>query len=246
MNIQFIGPSGQSILTTFHPAEAASRSIAVLLAPPIGTEYQRTHWAMRRLATQLCRAGFPVMRVDYRGLGDSCGEISQIDSLDIWRQDLCTAADELSEQSGCQNLAIVGLRLGAALAMQVAHQLDRLTHIVGWEAVLDGDEYLDSLRHMQWQVLDLWHQPVQSIQTDSHEEILGSLYSRSLLQEIAKLSPRDLIVEHVRCDLLESDSGSSKGYDQPRWDDLRYLELAWLPTASIKQIVQLLDRSYPQ
>lgn len=263
MNVQFVGDSDQQILTTFHAPLNGSlqgtQSTGVLIATPIGTEYLRTHWAIRRLTQQLTRAGFPVLRFDYRGVGDSSMDISEVQSLSEWHDDLREAAWSLRSQSDCDRISIIGLRIGATIAIGAASDnegIEGLTEIIGWQPVLDGKDYLQSQRSMQACMLDLWPTPINSIANQTHEEILGSLFTRQLLSEIEsinlKCDPAAALPEGVRyTDIDEFNSSSecstpnldASAAEIPAWDDLRYLEIAWLPIQEPKQIVKLIQSS---
>ena len=276
MHVQFIGNADQQILTTYHaPLQGGlpgTQQTGVLIATPIGTEYLRTHWALRRLTQQLTRAGFPVMRLDYRGVGDSSLDIAEVHSLSEWHDDLREAAWSLRSQSGCDRITIVGLRLGAAIAMGAASDtegIEGLAEIIGWQPVLDGKDYLQSQRSMQACMLDLWPTPINAIANRTHEEVLGSLYSCRLLSEIESINltcnPGAGLPEGVRyidvdelasslgnCHVSGSSANPASGtnsnsdasdVENPAWDDLRYLEIAWLPIQEPRQIVKLIQSS---
>jgi pimeloyl-ACP methyl ester carboxylesterase len=72
---------------------------------------------LRRLAERLAAAGHPVLRFDYRGSGESGGHPARrrwqhlVEDVTIARQTLA----ELSGRTGC---VLLGLRLGATLALQ--------------------------------------------------------------------------------------------------------------------------------
>lgn len=263
MNVQFIGNSDQQILTTYHaPLHCGlhgTQTTGVLVATPIGTEYLRTHWSLRRLTQQLTRAGFPVMRFDYRGMGDSSLDVSEVHSLSEWHDDLREAAWSLRIQSGCDRITIIGLRIGAAIAIGAASDtegIEGLTEIIGWQPVLDGKDYLQSQRSMQACMLDLWHTPINAVANRTHEEVLGSLYSRRLLEEIESINlkscPSARLPEGVRyidVEEFEASRESTKSNsdasaaENPAWDDLRYIEIAWLPTQEPKKILKLIQSS---
>ena len=100
---------------------------------------------MRRLAVRLNAAGFDVLRFDYYGTGDSGGEISDAD-LDGWRRDIETAIDEVKDTTAATQVTLVGLRLGATLAAQVAVKRRKdVERLVLWDPVGNGADYLREL-----------------------------------------------------------------------------------------------------
>ncbi len=126
----------------------ADRRRGVLLCPPIGHEHTRSHRALKTLAESLARAGHHVLRFDYRGIGDSSGDSAE-GGLGPWRQDVLQALEELEDLSGVKEVQIVGLRLGAALAVAAAAarvgrpRPPRVTNLLLWDPVLSGDQFLE-------------------------------------------------------------------------------------------------------
>jgi pimeloyl-ACP methyl ester carboxylesterase len=105
----------------------------------------RSHRAFRQLTTLLTRGGYHVLRFDYGGTGDSAGE-GEAQTLEQWTDDVSTAIEELRDTAGLDQVTVVGLRLGAALALQAAARggsggvgVDRL---VLWDPVADGERWL--------------------------------------------------------------------------------------------------------
>jgi pimeloyl-ACP methyl ester carboxylesterase len=100
---------------------------------------------MRRLATLLAAAGCHVFRFDYFGTGDSMGQ-SRDATLRGWEEDIETAIEELRDTSGATRVALVGLRLGAALATHVAARKRKVVEALAlWDPVVSGSEYLEEL-----------------------------------------------------------------------------------------------------
>ncbi len=70
----FFGDPARQLFGVYHPAaEGNAAERAVVLCAPSPQEYMPTHWAYRRLAALLAKAGVHVLRFDYFGMGDSAG-----------------------------------------------------------------------------------------------------------------------------------------------------------------------------
>src|SRR5581483_545011 len=94
-----------------------------------------------------------VLRFDYHGLGDSGGSIDT-GQFELWINDIDLAMRELYEISGAQDLIIVGLRMGAALAVETlaTHHI-KAKGLVFWDPVLLGRGYLSALETMHAELL---------------------------------------------------------------------------------------------
>jgi pimeloyl-ACP methyl ester carboxylesterase len=143
------GSSDRKLLGLYTPARAATSSErAVVLCHPWGQEYLRAHRSMRQLATMLAGKGYHAFRFDYYGTGDSFGESTDGD-LDGWIADIQSAIQELQDTAGVVRVALLGLRLGGALAARVAAQHpDLIDRLVLWDPVVTGPEYLHELVQM--------------------------------------------------------------------------------------------------
>jgi pimeloyl-ACP methyl ester carboxylesterase len=147
----------RSLFGCYHrPRRQPQRSCTVVLCYPMGEEYIRFHRAMRQLAVQLSIAGFPVLRFDFYGCGDSAGD-DQEWRLAQWQADLALAIDEARRHSGCSDVALAGLRLGATLAATVAASRQDVVAAVLWDAVLNGKAHLQELRTLQTSMLRRAH-----------------------------------------------------------------------------------------
>lgn len=119
-----------------------------MLCNPFGEEAARAHRLFRVLAGQLERAGYAVLRFDYRGTGDSAGEfgIPGEGSVLDWVEDIGLAAAELRKRAGATRVVLVGLRFGATLAALAAlRSLVHTQHLILCDPVVNGDEYLPEM-----------------------------------------------------------------------------------------------------
>src|SRR6187549_2852870 len=110
------GPADRQLFGWLHlPAEGAPRRTAVVLCHPFGQEFVLAHRAFHGLARQLAAAGFAVLRFDYFGTGDSWGDFAQADP-EAWKHDITAALRTLQDRVDCDDVALVGMRLGGSLA----------------------------------------------------------------------------------------------------------------------------------
>jgi pimeloyl-ACP methyl ester carboxylesterase len=112
------------------------------------------HWAMRKLAGLLARDGFPVLRFDYFGTGDSAGGFEDA-SCARWQQDILVAAEELKELAQVKSIALAGCRLGATLAMGAVADGLQAGAVALWDPVISGSQYLLELQERErWEELE--------------------------------------------------------------------------------------------
>jgi exosortase A-associated hydrolase 2 len=128
---------GRRLLGILHEPTNAPRGAFVFCAP-FAEEEKCSHRVLFDAAQSLAQAGFIVLRFHYRGCGDSEGEFEEF-TLGDWRQDVHAALDFLSDRAP---LSLLGLRLGATLAAQVAEERDDVQRLILWEPILNGRSYV--------------------------------------------------------------------------------------------------------
>jgi uncharacterized protein len=116
----------------------------------------------------LARAGYHVLRFDYFATGDSAGSGHE-GRPDIWIDNVIDASAELREISNARSLSIVGMRLGAALALGACARELEARSLVLWEPVVTGKEYLDELDESD-RMRHLW---LLHGEREGHDELLG-------------------------------------------------------------------------
>ena len=144
----FFGPAGRQIFASYHPPAGGAGRILTVICPPLFSEYQRTHLALRELALALAQAGQHVLRFDYLGTGDSYGELDQVSATD-WIEDVALAVHEAREISASGVLRLLGVRAGALLACSSMGASGDVQRVVLWDPVADGAAYLRALRGEQ-------------------------------------------------------------------------------------------------
>lgn len=118
---------GDSLIGVLHrPSHPQTTGVVVVTGAP---QYRvGSHRQYVLLGRRLAEAGFPVLRFDYRGMGDSEGEFVGFEGVD---DDIHAAIDCLFEQvSSLQRVVLWGLCDGASAAAFYAHQDSRIAGLV--------------------------------------------------------------------------------------------------------------------
>ena len=251
----FFGSSTQALFGIHHvPAASTVRSRAVLICPPIGWEYMRTHRALRNTARMLSDLGFDVLRFDFFGTGDSAGE-SRDASVGRWVENIRVAAEEARAVASTDHLSIVGLRLGATLASLAVSNAVGAESLVLWDPVVRGRDHLDTLQRMNNELIALSHRPDQSAEQVG-DELVGFPYTSELKAELSEIDLTNLTFGSVDVSLIGSGpqpeyqdlvDASSIRYDEVEdagvWDDAEMVQSALLPKRIPEHIAQLIAGS---
>ena len=201
----YFGSRRRPLFGCFHPSQSQSaKSSGVLLCAPFGQEYIRTHRACLQLAVRLSKVGFPVLRFDYYGCGDSGGAFDEGLPTN-WVADIATATDELRRQSHLETVSLAGLRLGASLAATAASTRTDIDSLVLWDPIASGSAYVEELEAMHREMVAHSYVDVQNpLPGERLTEVLGFPYSETLRDDLAridllklksKLANRVLVVE---------------------------------------------------
>jgi alpha/beta superfamily hydrolase len=105
-------------------------------------------WSQRVLvsfARRLAALGYPVLRFDFMGHGDSDGSFAEA-TVETRLSDIERAAAYLLELSGpIEKVGLLGLRFGAALAMTAAPRLPGCGTMILWAPIIDGAKYMKEI-----------------------------------------------------------------------------------------------------
>lgn len=146
MNPFFFGDSATPLYGVYHPPTATPvKPEAILLCPPFGQEYMRSHRAFRQLAMLLNKQGYPVLRFDYHGTGDSYGDIEDA-NIEGWLSDIALATEELKHTAQVNKVSLIGLRIGGLLATAACENLPDIESLILWDTIVSGQRYIDELQ----------------------------------------------------------------------------------------------------
>lgn len=129
----------------FHPATSGQNGgICALLCSGTGQDFSNGYRPFRLLANHLANAGYPALRFDYAGMGDSA-DSSVTNLWAAWQESVSTAAEWLRAQTGVQHLLLIGSRIGGTLAAMAAAGRGDVAGLVLIEPCLTGRAYTTQL-----------------------------------------------------------------------------------------------------
>ena len=186
----FFGSAERRLFGCHHgPPEAAHAKLGLVIAPPPGHEYSRSHRALRQLAGLVAANGMRALRFDWGGTGDSPGDEWPA-SLAAWTADLGLAQRELSLRTRVPKSALFGVRLSATLALERAASAPTCAALVLFDPILDGEAYIASLKELEQRFLESLpgvRQPGGS--SSAGVECLGFLWPATLLESLRLWRP---------------------------------------------------------
>lgn len=132
-------------LAWYHVASEPWRDLSIVMCAPVGSEAVRAYATQVQLARWLAESGFPVLRFDYPATGDSAGNDQDPGLLATWRDSIDAAVAQARILSGAANVALLGTRLGATLALEAACRLGTIRRLVLWAPLARGRSFVREL-----------------------------------------------------------------------------------------------------
>jgi pimeloyl-ACP methyl ester carboxylesterase len=127
-------------------ADAPHRDTAVLICPPFGWEESCSYRSRRDWATHLAGAGYPTLRIDLPGSGDSGGSPEDQGRLAAWTAAIHSATDWLKATTGSERVAAICIGLGGLLACQAIDEGTSIDELVLWAVPARGRTFIRELR----------------------------------------------------------------------------------------------------
>jgi exosortase A-associated hydrolase 2 len=142
----FIDSENHRLFAILHlPSSKPFFDEGFVFCAPFAEEKLWTHRVFVSFARTLCDLGYPVLRFDYMGHGDSTGNFEDT-SIASRLTDIKNAIDTLkSETCGIRKINLLGLRLGALLAALTAENEKDIHRLILWEPISDGSKYIKEL-----------------------------------------------------------------------------------------------------
>jgi len=142
-------PHGRSFVMRYPPISGGRSGLCVLVVPPFAEEMNKTRRMWTLLATALAQRGVEVLIPDLHGTGESDGDFADA-RWEHWIDDL-VATRRLACEDGATRIALVGVRLGALLALdflrhsaqdESVRDWSPITRVVLWQPVVNGEQFM--------------------------------------------------------------------------------------------------------
>ncbi|MFW6164097.1 MAG: serine aminopeptidase domain-containing protein [Planctomycetota bacterium] len=129
--------AAERLFGVLHLPEESPRGVGLVFCAPFAEEHKQGYRIFVELARRLQASGFPCLRFDYRGTGDSAGPFTDF-TLAGAIEDIGAAAGFLRERAGVERLGLIGLRLGASLAWRAVQDGTDAEALVLWQPIVNG------------------------------------------------------------------------------------------------------------
>ena len=142
----FFFPNGNyRLFGVLHEAKEPSKKEGFVFCAPFAEEKLWAHRVFVNFARDLAGNGYPVLRFDYMGNGDSEGNFEE-SSLKTMLSDTRCAIRTLREKIGAlESVNLLGLRLGATIAALAGENGSDMSRLILWEPVLNGSAYMKEM-----------------------------------------------------------------------------------------------------
>lgn len=143
--------NGRACLRWLHRTAdgGAVRDVGVVVCNPFGYEALCAHRSLRHLAEEAAARGYPALRFDYDGTGDSAGDDLDGDRWVAWLASVRAAVAELRARTGVRQVCLVGVRLGASIAAAAAGAEATIAGVAMIAPITSGRPWLRELRALQ-------------------------------------------------------------------------------------------------
>jgi alpha-beta hydrolase superfamily lysophospholipase len=174
----------------------------VVICNPLGYEAVCAHRGLRHFAEAAAAAGYPALRFDYDGTGDSAGDELDPERWPAWCASTRDAVDEIKRSAGVTAVCLVGVRLGAVLATREAAR-DDVAGLALVAPIASGRLWLREMRAVHAS-MGRPDPPSQfALPSDAHEGI-GLLFDSAtrdavsaidMTSDVARLPPEVLLID---------------------------------------------------
>lgn len=196
--------AGRRLFGWYHAADAARRDCGVVFCNPLGYEELCAHRALRHWADAIADAGFPALRFDYDGTGNSAGSDTDPDRVSAWLASIEDAAAELRSRGGVRHVVLLGVRLGGTLAAAAAERA-RADALILFAAAATGRRYVREVLALGRLMSARPDRVIEALPEDPDEQIAGFVMTRQTIAALRTLDATTTIATVRRAFVVPRD-----------------------------------------
>jgi dienelactone hydrolase len=159
-----------------------------VICAPLGVEESCAHRALHHWARTLAAAGYPTLRFDYDGTGNSIGSDTDADRVASWISSIVDASAHLRELSTVRQIVLLGVRAGGTLAMAAADRAGA-DGLILFAARASGRAYAREVLAFG-RLMRASHDDAEpNDAAGAVEQVAGFVSTAATMQELAALDP---------------------------------------------------------
>jgi len=135
----FFPSRGLRVLGVLHTPDGPARDGALVFLHGWAGYRIGPHQMFTKMARRAAGLGFPCLRFDFRGRGDSEGEAEHT-TLSTMIEDACAAVEMVCDETGVERVALVGDCSGSEVAIGAGALDERIDSLVLWSAPIVGGD----------------------------------------------------------------------------------------------------------
>jgi len=145
----YFGTTEKTLMGWLHKSKnEPQQKSAIIICPPLALEYMNSYRSLRWIADYFALAGFPVLRFDYHGTGDSSGSNLDENRLPDWLESIELAYEYVKTITGINSVGLFGFRMGAALGVISAEKI-QYDFMVLWDPIERGKRFIREIKILQ-------------------------------------------------------------------------------------------------
>lgn len=245
----WMGPRQRRMYAAMHPASDGP-GIGVVLVPPLLHEMPLSRRFLTQVAMQLASQGFPCLRFDFYGTGDSSGSGEEVDFSSM-RHDIATATETLRELVPLRWLCLVAWRGSALPLLGEAASRKNVDLTVLWEPVTHGQQWLDQL--LDADARERSARPGMTAAPSDDGNLMGLPVSRQLRDDLARTrveasaSSTGSAIWTLSRDATAPREGQQRAFvlpeSAPQFSDCAAMDKMFFLTAEVRTVVNELGNA---
>ena len=137
----FLRSGVHRVAAIFEPALESALGTGVLIVPPFGWDDQTSYRPRRDWSLALATAGFPNLRIDLPGTGDSSGDVRDENLVDSWAAAVADGVAWLRD-AGAMRVAVIALGVGGLVTLQAIARGARVDDLILWGMPSSGRTFV--------------------------------------------------------------------------------------------------------